>query len=92
MQKTPLGNPASAFDQFLMHDRNLPRRPAETDEAEFEPEAKRFSQADGLGFCWFCFDVRGGREAQAKVPCEGANVDAWGRAEQSLTHIAKTPK
>ncbi|MNF83274.1 hypothetical protein D3C84_655950 [compost metagenome] len=48
VQKAPLGDPAPPFDQLLVHDRNLPGRPAETDEAELDPEAQGFAQADGL--------------------------------------------
>ncbi|MNM34316.1 hypothetical protein D3C81_449610 [compost metagenome] len=53
VQETSLGDPASAFDQFLVHDRNLSRRPAETDEAELEPESKGFAQSDGFRFGLF---------------------------------------
>ena len=48
MQKTLFRYPASLLDEFAMHDRDLPRRPAETDEAELEPEAQRFRERDGL--------------------------------------------
>jgi hypothetical protein len=38
VQEAPLGNPATLLDQFLMHHRNLPGRPAKAHEAELEPE------------------------------------------------------
>ena len=47
MKETSFGNPASAFHQFLVHDGNLSRWAAKTDEAEFEPETERFPEADG---------------------------------------------
>jgi hypothetical protein len=49
MQETPLADPAPSLDQLGVHDRDLPRRPAEADEAELEPEAQRFGEADGCG-------------------------------------------
>ena len=69
MQKAPLGDPAPAFDQLLMHDRNLPCRPAKADETELEPEAKGFAQADGPGQRHILFRDRGGYGAQAEIPC-----------------------
>jgi hypothetical protein len=48
MQKTPLGNPAPPLDQLLVHDRNLPGRPAETDKAQLQPEPERLAQTHGL--------------------------------------------
>ncbi|MNE73738.1 hypothetical protein D3C80_1697650 [compost metagenome] len=46
MQKAPLADPAAPLDQLLMHDRNLPRRAAETDEAQLQPEQQGLGQAD----------------------------------------------
>jgi hypothetical protein len=40
MQEAMFGDPAPALDQFLVHDRDLPGRTAEADEAELEPEAQ----------------------------------------------------
>jgi hypothetical protein len=40
VQEAMLGNPAPALDQLLVHDRDLPGRAAEADEAELEPEAQ----------------------------------------------------
>ncbi|MNF66516.1 hypothetical protein D3C84_483100 [compost metagenome] len=71
VQKASLGDPAPAFDQFLMHDRNLPGRPAETDETKLEPEQEGFAQADGPGLGHSLLGDRGGRGAQARVPCAG---------------------
>lgn len=47
VQETFFADPAAAFDQFAVHDRNLAGRAAEADEAEFEPEAEGFPEADG---------------------------------------------
>ncbi len=49
MQESSFGNPASALHQLLVHDRDLPRRAAEADEAQFEPEPEGHAQADGVG-------------------------------------------
>jgi hypothetical protein len=40
VQKTPFGDPAFTFDEFLVHHGDLTRRSAEADEAEFEPETQ----------------------------------------------------
>ena len=40
VQKTLLGNPALLLNQFAVHDRNLPRRSAKTDETQLKPEAQ----------------------------------------------------
>jgi hypothetical protein len=39
IQETPFGYPAPLFHQLLMHNGDLPGRPAETDEAESQPDA-----------------------------------------------------
>ncbi|MCY1235043.1 hypothetical protein D9M72_476470 [compost metagenome] len=49
MQEALLADPAPPLDQLRMHDRDLPGGPAETDEAELEPEAKRFGKGNGRG-------------------------------------------
>jgi len=49
VQETFFGDPAPTFDQLLMHDRDLPGRPAETDAAKFQPEAPGLAQGDGIG-------------------------------------------
>ena len=48
VQEAALGNPAPALDQLLVHHGDLPGRPAEADEAELEPEAKRLPETQGL--------------------------------------------
>ncbi|KAG0755171.1 hypothetical protein G6F24_012011 [Rhizopus arrhizus] len=48
VEETPLGNPAPPLHQFLMHDRDLPGRPAEADEAELEPEQQGLPETDGF--------------------------------------------
>jgi hypothetical protein len=45
MEETALGNPLAPLDELLVQDRDLPRRTAEADEAELEPEAERFPEA-----------------------------------------------
>jgi hypothetical protein len=40
-QEQRLGNPPPLVDKLAVHDRDLPGRATEVDEAEFEPEAKR---------------------------------------------------
>ncbi len=39
VQEAPLRDPAETLHQLAVHDRDLPRRPAEADEAETPPEA-----------------------------------------------------
>ena len=52
VQKAPLGDPAHALDQVLMHDRDLPRRSAEADETQFQPIPESLSQRDRFrGLC-----------------------------------------
>jgi len=51
VQKALLGDPAFPLDQVLVHDRDLPGRAAEADEAELEPVAKCLAKADGAGGC-----------------------------------------
>ena len=49
MQKAPLGEPATALDQLLVHDRDLPGRPAKADETKLKPEQQRLAKADRRG-------------------------------------------
>ena len=49
MQEAPLGNPAPPLDQLLVHDRDLPGRPAKADEAQLEPEVKGRDKTDPRG-------------------------------------------
>jgi len=44
VQEAPFRNPAPLPHRLLVHDRDLTRRPAEADEAEFEPEPERFAE------------------------------------------------
>ncbi len=46
VEEALLRDPAFPFDEVLVHDRDLPGRTAEADEAELEPVAKSFAQAD----------------------------------------------
>jgi len=50
VQKALLGNPAPLFDQFAVHQRNLPGRAAKADAAQLQPIRGGFSQR-GLGWC-----------------------------------------
>src|SRR5262245_37013005 len=45
-QEQTLGDPALLIDQLAVHARDLPRRAAEADEAELQPEAKRITKRD----------------------------------------------
>ena len=45
MQKPAFADPAAARDQLGMHDRDLPGRAAEADEAQLQPEAQRLGKA-----------------------------------------------
>jgi hypothetical protein len=47
VQEAPLADPAPALDELAVHDRDLPRRATEADEAELEPETKRAPEAHG---------------------------------------------
>ena len=49
VQEALLADPAPAFDELGVHDRDLPRRAAEADEAELEPEAQRLGKAHRPG-------------------------------------------
>jgi hypothetical protein len=49
VQEAPLGDPAAALDEILVHDRDLPGRAAEADEAEPQPVPEGFAQADAPG-------------------------------------------
>ncbi len=40
IHERPLFEPAAPFDDLAVHDRDLPCRPAEGDEAELQPEAE----------------------------------------------------
>ena len=51
MQKSLLGNPASSFDQFGVHQRDLSGRSAKADAAQFDPVPEGFFEGDG-GWCW----------------------------------------
>ena len=44
-EEAALADPAAPFDQFLVHDGNLPRRSAEADEAELQPIEKGLAEA-----------------------------------------------
>ncbi len=57
MQKTPFGDPAPALYQLLVHDRNLPGRATETDEAKLQPESQGLPEADRLRCLRQCFRV-----------------------------------
>jgi hypothetical protein len=46
VQEPFFGEPAAALDQLAVHDGDLARRAAETDEAELDPEAKRLGEGD----------------------------------------------
>ena len=48
VQKSPLGNPSSVHDQFLVHEGYLSSRAAEADEAELEPKGKGLPEAHRL--------------------------------------------
>jgi hypothetical protein len=47
VQEAPLADPAAPLDELGVHDRDLPGRPAEADEAELQPEAQREGRAGG---------------------------------------------
>ena len=46
VQEAALGDPAPPLDQLLVHDRDLPGRPAEADEAELQPEPERLAEGN----------------------------------------------
>ena len=48
LEEPGVGNPSPFFHQFLVHDGNLTGRPAETDEAQLEPEFEGFPK-EGWG-------------------------------------------
>jgi hypothetical protein len=70
VQKPRLADPASLLHQLRVHDRNLPGRPAEADQAELEPEAKRL----GPGRLRLRFAGRSGHEQQADKPRNTRNT------------------
>jgi len=70
MQEPVLADPAPSFDELGMHDRDLACGPAETDEAELEPEAERFGEADRRRLR--CRDVRGHGGGIGHVAAPGA--------------------
>ena len=41
VQEAPLRDPAPTLDELVVHDRDLPRRPAEADHPELQPEPER---------------------------------------------------
>ena len=45
VKKARLTDPAPPFHQLRLHDRDLPRWPAERNESKLEPEAERFAEA-----------------------------------------------
>jgi hypothetical protein len=49
VEKVLLGNPEFPFNQYLMHDRDLPGRSAETDETGLQPEANGLLKDTGFG-------------------------------------------
>jgi hypothetical protein len=51
MQEALLADPAPLLHQFGVHDRDLPGRPAEADEAELEPEPEGLPKTHGRGRC-----------------------------------------
>ncbi|MNP04449.1 hypothetical protein D3C76_963620 [compost metagenome] len=66
MQESALGYPAPPLYQFLVHDRDLPRRAAEADEAQFEPEPESLAQTDGVGSGQGLFVIGSGRFAHGR--------------------------
>ena len=48
VQEPAVRDPAAALDDLLVHDRDLPRRAAEVDEAELHPEARRLAERDAV--------------------------------------------
>ena len=50
VQKARLADPSFFLDQLGLHDRDLPGRPAERDEAKLQPKTKRF----GKGWVTVC--------------------------------------
>ena len=46
MQKAFFRHPAAPLDQLAVHDRNLPGRPAKTDEAQLQPKAQGLPERD----------------------------------------------
>src|SRR5437899_9818046 len=47
-QEEWLGDPALLVDELAVHDRDLPGRTAEVDEAKLEPETERLGETDAL--------------------------------------------
>lgn len=45
--KSAFGDPAAPVHQFVVHERDLPGRPAETDEAELQPETQGLREGHG---------------------------------------------
>src|SRR3990170_519624 len=86
VQEAPLRNPAFLFHQVMVHDRDLPGRPAEADEAELEPVPERFGQGYGRWrrVCWgYCVHA-GAPAIQNDGSDEGFQVCASSRP--SLHH------
>ena len=46
VEEVVVGDPASAFDEFAVHEGDLARRPAEADEAQLQPELQGLEQGD----------------------------------------------
>jgi hypothetical protein len=44
VEEAALADPASLLHQLRLHDRDLPSRTAEADEAKLQPEAERFAK------------------------------------------------
>jgi hypothetical protein len=52
MQESLLAQPATALDQLAVHDTDLPGWASEGDEAQLQPEAKRFGERDVAACCF----------------------------------------
>ena len=84
VQEPLLADPASALDQLGVHDRDLPGRSAEADEAELQPEQERLRAGKGSRARQCCVRIQ--RWCRGCVqrtlppgdePDEGQSLDAW---------------
>jgi hypothetical protein len=72
VKKSSFADPAFFLDQFGVHDGDLTGRPAEADEAEFQPEAKGLGETGVSNWFWVRhrgINVHQARFAYQKVTC-----------------------
>ena len=89
VQEAVFGDPAPAFHQFRMHDRDLAGRPAEADEAELEPEAECLGEGNGRGWRGVDAICRCVQSALLQQPAELGRTGVLGPRESAIPRLGE---